>query len=302
MRREYTFLCFISFCIPSSAKGLQPDGYALPFHAGLAVCVLLVLLLAFLHTRLNKAKKAYSQLQEAHADLQETCRKQSDSLKKCRDELEECQSKLNAGNERVGQLLEEEENLRAELMQLRQQLDTLQADKRKHPNQKPLTLTDDTDKPAPGPNKKLAPLPGEERLWNSNDEFLAQTIRVMRSNMDNSNLNIEIFARQMNISRSMLCRRIKAITGLTPVEFMHRMRITYAIELLRSDYTFSQIAYMTGFNDPKYFTKCFKRHTGLTPSEYKEKRLQKSNKGNKEILSHNNSYQFGNYLGEDLYS
>ena len=79
----------------------------------------------------------------------------------------------------------------------------------------------------------------------------------MRENMDNAGLSIELFAKRMNISRSMLYRKIKSVTGLTPVEFMHRVRIAYAIELLRGDYNFSQIAYMTGFNDPKYFTKCF---------------------------------------------
>ena len=106
----------------------------------------------------------------------------------------------------------------------------------------------------------------------------------------------------MNISRSMLFRKLKATTGLAPVDFVHRVRITYSIELLRGDYNFSQIAYMTGFNDPKYFTKCFKRYTGMTPSEWKEKRRQQaSNKPPKEILSHNSSYQFGNNLNEDLY-
>lgn len=57
---------------------------------------------------------------------------------------------------------------------------------------------------------------------------------------------------------------------MTPVEFVRAMRIKRAVQLLdSSDYNFSQIAYMTGFTDPKYFGKCFKKVMGVTPTEYK---------------------------------
>lgn len=137
--------------------------------------------------------------------------------------------------------------------------------------------------------------------WSRSDAFLSEAVRYIRDNIDDTNLSIETFARHMNISRSMLYRRIKAATGLTPVELVHRIRITQSIKLLRSDYNFSQIAYMTGFNDPKYFTKCFKRYTGVTPSRWREMRRRKGAKEGKDILSHDSSYRFGNYLVEDLY-
>lgn len=244
---------------------------------------------------LHTTAQAYQDLQAEHATLQAAYDHQQ-------EELAQCRHKLEKSEEKTKQLLALVNELRTETAHRPQQPAPQTPDQKDHPNQRPLTLTDDKPQGHAGNEKPLTPLPGEDAQWDSKEEFLSQIIQFMRDNMDNSDLNIEFFAQQMNISRSMLCRKIKTVTGLTPVEFMHRVRITYAVELLKSDYTFSQIAYMTGFNDPKYFTKCFKRYTGLTPSEYKEKRLQKHNKGNKELFSHNSSYQFANYLGEDLYS
>jgi AraC-like DNA-binding protein len=57
---------------------------------------------------------------------------------------------------------------------------------------------------------------------------------------------------------------------MPPVDFIREIRVKRAAQLIRSDvYNFSQIAYMTGFSDPKYFSRCFKKHMGVTPSEYK---------------------------------
>lgn len=66
---------------------------------------------------------------------------------------------------------------------------------------------------------------------------------------------------------------LKSIVGLTPVDFVCEMRIKRAAQLIeKSEYSFSQIAYMTGFNDPKYFSRRFKKIMGVTPTEYKERK------------------------------
>ena len=78
---------------------------------------------------------------------------------------------------------------------------------------------------------------------------------------------------QMMLSRTIFYRKLKSIVGLTPVDFIREIRIKRAVQLIDSDeYNFSQVAYMTGFNDPKYFSKCFKKVIGITPSEYKERK------------------------------
>jgi len=74
-------------------------------------------------------------------------------------------------------------------------------------------------------------------------------------------------------SRTVFYRKLKSIVGLTPVDFVCEMRIKRAAQLIeKSEYSFSQIAYMTGFNDPKYFSRRFKKIMGVTPTEYKERK------------------------------
>lgn len=59
---------------------------------------------------------------------------------------------------------------------------------------------------------------------------------------------------------------------MAPLDFVRHLRMQRAEELVeKSDATFSEIAYSVGFTDPKYFTKCFKKETGMTPSEYRQK-------------------------------
>jgi len=103
------------------------------------------------------------------------------------------------------------------------------------------------------------------------DEFVKKVMEFIESNVDEPNLTIDEFAEYLNMSRTVFYRKLKAMTGLSPIEFIMKMRINRAIQLIETGkYTFSQIAYMSGFADPKYFSKCFKRFKGATPSEYKE--------------------------------
>jgi AraC-like DNA-binding protein len=65
--------------------------------------------------------------------------------------------------------------------------------------------------------------------------------------------------------------KIKGLTGLTPVDFIRQMRLKYAAGILReSDRNVSETAYLTGFNDVKYFSKCFKEMFGISPKEYRK--------------------------------
>ena len=91
--------------------------------------------------------------------------------------------------------------------------------------------------------------------------------------MENSELTVDEFAQLLNLGRSVFYQKLKSIIGLSPVDFIREIRIKRAVQLIDSgEYNFSQVAYMTGFNDPKYFSKCFKKVIGITPSEYKERK------------------------------
>lgn len=118
-------------------------------------------------------------------------------------------------------------------------------------------------------------MPAQPQVQPHDELFMQQIMEFMEQQMDNPELTIDDFADKVLLSRSMFYRKLKAIVGLTPVDFIREIRLKRATQLIESSsYNFSQIAYMTGFSDPKYFSKCFKKHAGTTPREYKEKFMQ----------------------------
>ena len=118
-------------------------------------------------------------------------------------------------------------------------------------------------------DKKTYKLESPE-IVNADNEMMKKLMDFLEDNISNTELKIEDLADAVNLGRSVFYGKIKSITGMTPVDFVRHIRMLRAEELItRSDYSFSQIAYMVGFSDPKYFSKCFKKETGMTPSEYR---------------------------------
>ena len=77
------------------------------------------------------------------------------------------------------------------------------------------------------------------------------------------------FGKNVGVSSSQLYRKIKGITGLSSNEFIRTYRLKKAAILIRgSNFNISEIAYQVGFNDALYFSKCFKKQFGTTPSLY----------------------------------
>ena len=88
--------------------------------------------------------------------------------------------------------------------------------------------------------------------------------------MDNNNLSVEDLVSEMALGRTVFFNKLKGLTGLSPVEFIREIRIKRAAQLLEDDrYNVTEITYMVGMNDSRYFSKCFKTAYGITPSEYK---------------------------------
>ena len=84
--------------------------------------------------------------------------------------------------------------------------------------------------------------------------------------------NPEILCKEMNISRTTLHVKLKALINQSASEFIKTVRIREAINLMKENkYRISELAYMCGFNSPHYFTYSFKQVTGLTPTEFLEK-------------------------------
>ncbi len=101
-------------------------------------------------------------------------------------------------------------------------------------------------------------------------DFISQATHIARKNMLVEKYTITEFACELAVSKSSLNKKMKHLTGQTPIEFIENIKFDYAKKLIKdSDLSVKEVAYSSGFNDPKYFARRFKKVFGLTPKEYK---------------------------------
>lgn len=101
--------------------------------------------------------------------------------------------------------------------------------------------------------------------------FITRFREAVEARLDDSNLSIDDLASDMNISRVQLYRKVKSITGSSPVELLRTARLNRAYQLLiTTDKSVSEVAYTVGFTAPSYFTKCFKEEYGFVPGDVKK--------------------------------
>lgn len=116
-------------------------------------------------------------------------------------------------------------------------------------------------------NKLLLSEP--EKVESIDDAFLRKFAEQIEAVYADSEYNVEKLSETLGLSRGHLHRKIKELTGTSPVEFLRTYRLNKATQLLRQNaYTVSEVAYRTGFSSPAYFSKCFKAVYGVTPTEY----------------------------------
>lgn len=103
-------------------------------------------------------------------------------------------------------------------------------------------------------------------------KFMDKLVELMEIHLDNGELVVDDLVRELAVSRSVFFKKLKILTGLAPIEFIKEMRIKRAAQLIEAgEFNMTQISYMVGINDPRYFSKCFKSKYGITPTEYKER-------------------------------
>ena len=106
-------------------------------------------------------------------------------------------------------------------------------------------------------------------LSNETDRsFLKQLRKIIQENLANSDLSVEQIGDEIGLSRVQLYRKVKALTGNSPVEIVRKARLTRARHLLQTtERTVSEIAYAVGFSTPNYFSKCYKDEFGESPKK-----------------------------------
>lgn len=116
-----------------------------------------------------------------------------------------------------------------------------------------------------------APVPQEPAMSQQDRKFMDKLMELMEKNLDNGDLVVDDLVQEMAVSRSVFFKKLKTLTGLAPIEFIKEMRISRSVQLIETgEYSMTQISYMVGINDPRYFSKCFKQKMGMTPTEYRE--------------------------------
>lgn len=105
---------------------------------------------------------------------------------------------------------------------------------------------------------------------NSKDrDFLLKLISYIEENQS-KDLSIDNLADYCNISRTVFYNKIKGLTGTSPIDFLRKIKLNTAIQLLENGFNVSEVAFKTGFTDVKYFSRLFKIQFGYPPSKHKQ--------------------------------
>lgn len=106
----------------------------------------------------------------------------------------------------------------------------------------------------------------------ADEQFLTKAIQCVEKHFEDPEFDIPVLAEELYISKSTLNRKIKAMTGLTPLDFIRNVKLKHACKLLEEKTVkIAEVAYAMGFSSPKYFARCFKEEFGITPTEYQQK-------------------------------
>jgi signal transduction histidine kinase/ligand-binding sensor domain-containing protein/CheY-like chemotaxis protein/AraC-like DNA-binding protein len=110
-------------------------------------------------------------------------------------------------------------------------------------------------------------------------EFVEQLTKTIHDHLPTENVDVNFLAGACGMSTSTLYRKVKAVTGVSPNEFIRKVKMQMAESLLLSGkFTFSEISFKIGINNPAYFRQCFKETFGMTPTEYLRKVNEEGNR------------------------
>lgn len=104
------------------------------------------------------------------------------------------------------------------------------------------------------------------------EKLLSKVTAIIEKNIDDSDFSVQRLAEETDTGAKQLYRKIKQMTGYTPVEYIRTIRIKKAALLLQQKkFTVAEVMYMVGYSNPSYFSKCFQAEFGVTPKAYMDR-------------------------------
>ena len=108
-------------------------------------------------------------------------------------------------------------------------------------------------------------------LSNTDEAFIQKLNNIIRENISNSELDINMICKEIGMSRASFYNKLKSIMDISANEYINKIRLEHAMSLIKnSNLSFTEISEKTGFASSKYFSTSFKQYTGLTPTQYKK--------------------------------
>ncbi len=119
-------------------------------------------------------------------------------------------------------------------------------------------------------------------IGNRDGELLSKLIGIIEENMSDPDFSVKTLADGVGLSRMQLYRKLKALVDKTPHDLINTIRLERAAQILvQKQMTVSEVAYMVGFNTPKYFSRCFREKYGMLPTQYVKSKLGEKDEGEK---------------------
>lgn len=117
--------------------------------------------------------------------------------------------------------------------------------------------------------KQLLLEPSEVHVESFDERFMKKAMEIVEKYLAEPEFDVQQFVSEMGMSRSVLYRKLRAVTNQSANEFINTIRLKRAAQLLRlHTMNVSEISFAVGFNDPQYFSKCFRKQYGMTPSRF----------------------------------
>ena len=111
-----------------------------------------------------------------------------------------------------------------------------------------------------------------ETISATDKKFIKEVTDTIDAHLADSDLNVQSLCEYLGMGNKLVYRRLKQLTGKTPVEYIRSIRLTKAAALLKQKkFTISEVMYLSGFSNASYFSKCFLAEYGCSPREYMEK-------------------------------